>query len=196
MVAMASAAAAGAEDLGRIGPTHDIAEPDLLVHILARIDQAGKSGRLAQLQREAVERAKANIETPAPVAGVTRTRVPRSFHYDPAIEISQPVTDAQGRVLIAPGTRLNPLSLVSLSKRLFFFDGRDAAQVKQAEQRLAQGEILKPILVAGAPLQLIRRWKRPVYFDQGGTLVQRLGIRHVPALAYQDGLRIRIDELR
>ncbi|MBK8324891.1 MAG: hypothetical protein IPL06_20020 [Betaproteobacteria bacterium] len=63
------------------------------------------------------------------------------------------------------------------------------------EQRFARGEIVKPILVAGL-LDLIRRWKRPVFFDQGGALVARLGIRHVPALVSQDGLRLRVDEVR
>ena len=41
----------------------------------------------------------------------------------------------------------------------------------------------------------MRRWKRPVYFDQHGQLVERLGIRHLPALVSQDGKRLRIDEI-
>jgi conjugal transfer pilus assembly protein TraW len=35
----------------------------------------------------------------------------------------------------------------------------------------------------------------PVYFDQQGLLIRRLGITQVPALVSQEGLHLRIDEL-
>ena len=196
LVLLAGARPAGAEHLGVIGPVHEIAEPDLLAVIRGQLETAQRNGKLARLQREASERVRRNVEMPPPVPGVSRTRSPRTFFVDPSIEIRQPVADTEGRVIVTPGTHLNPLATVSLSKRLIFFDGRDASQVKQVEQRFARGEILKPILVAGAPLDLIRKWKRPVFFDQGGALIARVGIRHVPALVSQDGLRLRIDEVR
>jgi conjugal transfer pilus assembly protein TraW len=55
---------------------------------------------------------------------------------------------------------------------------------------------VKVILTGGSYLELMRRWQRPVYFDQQGKLVARLGIRQVPALVSQDGRRLRIDEIR
>ena len=57
-----------------------------------------------------------------------------------------------------------------------------------------QGRV-KPILTAGSYLNLMRSWRVPVYYDQQGLLTRRLGIRQVPALVSQDGLRLRIDEL-
>ena len=42
---------------------------------------------------------------------------------------------------------------------------------------------------------LMKAWRIPVYYDQAGTLTRRFGIRQVPALVSQDGLRLRIDEL-
>ena len=44
-------------------------------------------------------------------------------------------------------------------------------------------------------LDLMRRWERPVFYDQQGNLTTKLGIRQVPALVTQDGRRLRIDEL-
>jgi conjugal transfer pilus assembly protein TraW len=41
----------------------------------------------------------------------------------------------------------------------------------------------------------MRLWRRPVYYDQQGQLVEKLGIRHVPALVSQEGRRLRIDEI-
>ena len=104
--------------------------------------------------------------------------------------------DAQGRLLFAAGTRKNPLDVVSLSRRLLFFDGRDERQVCRARELIAGGGTpIKPILTGGSYLDLMKSWRSPVYYDQQGTLIPRLGIRQVPALVSQEGSRLRIDEL-
>jgi conjugal transfer pilus assembly protein TraW len=54
---------------------------------------------------------------------------------------------------------------------------------------------VKLILTGGSYLDLMRRWKLAVFYDQQGHLTTQLGIRHVPALVTQDGKRLRIDEL-
>ena len=59
-----------------------------------------------------------------------------------------------------------------------------------------EGRKLKLILTGGSWLDLMRRWKHPVYFDQQGHLVEKLRIRQVPALVTQEGRRLRIDEIR
>jgi conjugal transfer pilus assembly protein TraW len=99
-------------------------------------------------------------------------------------------------LLFAAGTRKNPLEVVSLSRHLLFFDGRDPAQVGRVRQLIAlyQGRV-KPILVGGSYLDLMQSWHVPVYYDQQGLLTRRLGITQVPALVSQEGLRLRIDEL-
>lgn len=35
----------------------------------------------------------------------------------------------------------------------------------------------------------------PLYFDQGGRLTEKFGIRHVPAVVVQDGLKLKISEI-
>jgi conjugal transfer pilus assembly protein TraW len=91
---------------------------------------------------------------------------------------------------------VNPLDTVSLSKQLLFIDARDASQVGRAKTTLEerQGKV-KLILTGGSYLDLMRRWKRPVFYDQQGQLTEKLGIRHVPALVSQEGKRLRIDEI-
>ena len=39
------------------------------------------------------------------------------------------------------------------------------------------------------------RQDNPVYFDQGGKLTEKLGIRHVPAVVVQEGLKLKISEI-
>jgi len=186
-----------AHDLGVIGPVYPIAEPSLLDVILERLRALEATGGLAALQRDSQARISRGIEAPEPVAGITRATVARSFHFDPSIEVPYPITDADGRVLVAPGTRINPLDTVSLSRPLLFIDARDREQVDYARRLLEErGEPLKLILTGGSYMALMRLLKQPVYFDQQGSLTTRLGIRRVPALVTQDGARLRIDEMR
>ena len=187
---------AGAQDLGVIGPVYEIAEPSLLEIIRARLHELDASGALARLQHESQARITREIADPAPLAGIAKTIRARSFHFDPTIEVPYPITDAEGRVLVAPGTRVNPLDTVSLSRPLLFLDARDEDQIDRAERLLDEHRgVLKLILTGGSYLALMRRLKQPVFFDQQGSLTTKLGIRHVPALVTQDGKQLRIDEL-
>ena len=85
---------------------------------------------------------------------------------------------------------------MSTSKHLLFFDARDPRQVAQAKELidLYQGRV-KPILVGGSYLDLMKSWSRQVFYDQEGTLVRKLGITAVPAIVSQEGSRLRIDEV-
>jgi conjugal transfer pilus assembly protein TraW len=188
---------AHAQHLGVIGPVYPIAEPSLLALIQSKLRELAANGGLERLQRDSQARIRRQIEEPAPVAGLTRTATARSFHFDPSIEVPHPISDAEGRLIVAPGTRVNPLDVVSLSHPLFVFDARDAEQVERARRELAdqRGQV-KLILTGGSYLELMRRWKQTVYYDQQGLLTTRLGIRQVPARVTQDGRRLRIDELR
>ena len=109
---------AQARDLGVIGPVYPIAEPSLIEVIQSKLREMQMSGGLDRLQRDSQARIRREVEQPAPVAGITKTTRARSFHFDPSIEVPYPITDADGRVIVAPGTRVNPLEVVSLSRPL------------------------------------------------------------------------------
>ena len=189
-----------AQDLGVVGPTYAISEPDLLQHIRSKLQALMDSGDWARLQSQAQERLKRAVREPTAVP-LARTRTPRSFTFDPSTTLDRNLTDPKGQLIHAAGTRLNPLSVVSLSKRLVFFDGRDAQQTQWVERLIREGGSTTPpvrwlaIATNGAPAELMKRWQHPVYFDQQGRLTRRLGITQVPALVRQEGLRLRIDEV-
>jgi len=183
-------------DLGVIGPTYAISEPHLLEDIQHKLRAKERSGELQRLMEDARRRGITTVRNPPPVEGLQATRQARSFHVDPSFVLERNLTDAQGRLLFAAGTRKNPLEVVSLSKRLLFFDARDGRQVAQARELIARydGKV-KPILTGGSYLDLMNAWRVPVYYDQQGTLTRRFGIRQVPALVSQEGMRLRIDEV-
>jgi conjugal transfer pilus assembly protein TraW len=183
-------------DLGKIGPTYGIAEPHLLADIERRLREKERTGELQGLMDAARTRSVAAVRDPRPVQGLKTTESSRTFYIDPSFTLDRNIVDASGRLMFPAGTRKNPLEVVSLSRRLLFFDGRDPRQVRRARQLMAGNEArIKPILTGGSYLELMKSWRVPVYYDQQGVLTRRLGIRQVPALVSQDGLRLRIDEM-
>ena len=185
-----------AADLGTLGPTYDIAEPHLLNFIEQRLRDKERSGELERLVQQAQARGVESVQRPAPVAGLRTTQSARTFYVDPSFTLERNIVDGQGRLRFPAGARKNPLEVVSLSKRLLFFDARDGRQVAQARELIERydGKV-KPVLTGGSYLELMKAWRVPVYYDQQGTLVRRFGIGQVPALVSQEGLRLRIDEV-
>jgi len=186
---------ATAADLGVIGPVHPIAEPDMVQEIKARIQAKKDSGELEAIDAEAKRRIFSRMENPVPVTGLIRTTAARSYYFDTSVRFDEAVVDHQGRVLIPAGTVANPLSVAPMPSTLLFFDARDPSQVVRAKAELdaAKGSI-KPILVGGSPIALMKQWQRQVFFDQGGVLIRRFGILSVPARVRQEGQLLLVQE--
>ena len=198
LIAAATCWALGAQatNLGTIGPTYPVAEKNLLDVIMARLRAKEASGELKRHEQEARDRAAYAVNNPRPVDGLRRAQAARTFYFDPSFTLQSNVVDSTGAVLFPAGTRKNPLEVVSLSKHLLFFDARDPGQVARARELIEhyQGKV-KPILVGGSYLDLMKRWNKPVFYDQDGTLVRKFGIAAVPAIVSQEGQRLRIDEV-
>ena len=200
--ALAAVTAAGnplpatAKDLGVRGATWPVAEPDLLEAIETRLLGMQRSGELARLKREARERARYRLEEPDLVPGISPAREERSRLLDPAVTVARDVRTPDGTLLAAAGTRVNPLERMTLSRDLVFVDGRRGAEIAWALAREADdARPARIVLLAGRPLELMRRHGRPFYFDQGGRLAARFGIAATPSLVGQAGTLLRITEI-
>ena len=194
--AVASGATARAENLGKIGPTYPNAERHLLDHLLSRLREKERTGELKKFEQLAKERATQSVNNPTPVAGLARAQAARTYYFDPTFVLDRNVVDENGALMFPAGTRKNPLEVVGLSKHLLFFDARDPRQVARARELIDvyQGRV-KPILVGGSYMDLMKAWKLRVYYDQEGVLVRKFGITAVPAIVSQEGQRLRIDEV-
>ena len=184
--------AAVAKDLGVRGATWGIAEPDLLEQIETRLLELQRTGALARLEDEARERTRLRLEEPEPVPGIAPATERRSRLLDPAITVARDIRTAEGALIAAAGTRVNPLERIGLTRDLLFVDGRREAEIAWA---LAHDRPAKIVLLAGRPLDLMRRHGRPFFFDTGGALAARFRIAATPALVAQDGTRLRITEV-
>jgi len=182
-----------ARDYGQQGAVWPVIEPDLLQQIHARLQHLEKTGETARLNEDLKRRTIARVKRPAPVAGIVTASAMRRWNFDPTITVEADIRDDKGRVIMARGTRVNPLDTVPLRAPLVFLNGDDSAQVDWAARRYA-GTTAKFILVNGAPLDLMKARQRRFYFDQGGKLTERFGIRAVPATVEQQGRVLLVTE--
>ena len=188
--------AGSAKDLGVRGATWPVAEPDLLAQIEARLLEMQNSGELARLEADAMERARQRLEEPEPVPGIAPARTRLSRLRDVSVTVARDIRTADGTLIAAAGTRVNPLERVTLGRDLLFIDGRREAEIAWAMERdVENGRPATIVLLAGRPLELMRRHRRPVFFDQGGRLAERFGLRFTPSLVQQAGARLRIVEI-
>lgn len=185
---------ASARDFGTFGPTWSIAEPDLLAVIKARLEAARQNGKLDAMNQRFVEAAQASVHRPHAVAGITPATNDRRWSFDPSVTLSQDIRDARGNLIAGQGQRFNPLTHLNFAHSFAFIDGDSAAEREWAMRQGAPDK-LWIVLVKGSPTDLMKATQRRFYFDQMGSLTDKFGIAHTPALLVQQGDHLDIREV-
>jgi conjugal transfer pilus assembly protein TraW len=182
------------KNLGKIGQTYPIKETDMLELIYSKLNKLQETGELERINNKMATRAR--LERPAPVMGLSSTKVYKKWIMDPSITLASDITNLEGDIIAKAGTRVNPLSYISLRSTLVFYDGDDKKQVAWAqEQNKRLKSKAKLILVKGSITEQVELFKKRVFFDQNGLLTRKFGIHHIPALVTQEGLNLRIEEV-
>lgn len=191
-----------ANDLGKLGNTFKIEEEAFTLMMKRKLAEIDMEAERERMQKIAIDR----VENPVPVIGITGAGENRTFYFDPTYRLDEDAVLPYGKVLHKAGTTVNPLEHMDLNRRLFFIDSREATQVEWLQEQLnnplpEQKEPVEDriILVGGSVFKLKedlgQKHEDKVYFDQSGELTMRFGIKHSPAIAVQEGLKIRIDEI-
>ncbi|MDF0490462.1 type-F conjugative transfer system protein TraW [Sphingomonas sp. H39-1-10] len=194
LLALLGLSSSQARDLGVLGQTFPIVEPDLLATIEAKLRRLEQTGGIAAANAEFARRAERHVRRPRPVDGIAHATEARSWTFDPAITLESDIRDHKGNLIAARGARVNPLDFVTVRQDLVFVDGDDARQMDWATATYGDAKA-KIILVAGSPIDAMTARRRRFYFDQEGRLTARFGIRHVPAIVTQDGKAMRVREV-
>ena len=182
-------------DLGVVGQTYEIAEPDMLQGFYSKLRKAEAEGKMAEVEAEMKQRFIDHANRPKGIT-LPRAEEHRVRYYDPSTVLSQDIVDHEGNVLWPAGTKVNPLEYIAMSQQWLFFDGDDPEQTAWARDYLQRyPNQVRPILVQGAVLELAKAWDTRLYFDQHGSYVKKFGIKAVPALISQEGKKLRIDEV-
>jgi conjugal transfer pilus assembly protein TraW len=182
-------------DLGTHGPVEPIAERDLIEQMQARIARLD----FEAMKEQAVRRFWDNVPiSPLPTATQDRVR-----HIDPTVVVTQNLVDGDGNVIVAAGTRVNPLEQLPFSSRLIVFDSRDERQVLQALGWMRESSAHSTVLMVSdydrslswdGWRELEERFNAPVYLlnDQ---VRSRFDLKVVPALIKAEGLGFVVTEI-
>lgn len=183
-----------ASDYGQMGETFPIIEQDLLLVIETKLKALEANGGIARLQEQMRAQAVASVRRPRPVAGLSAAISRREWLHDPSAVTNDDVVDQKGNVVIAAGTRVNPLDYVQLRQELVFVNGDRKAELDWAVRTYSATDA-KIIFVAGSPFDSMKPYQRRFYFDQGGSLTSKLGIEHTPAVVSASGRNLRVVEV-
>jgi conjugal transfer pilus assembly protein TraW len=195
LLSVSLTSATRARDHGIVGQAFPIIEPDLMATMEAKLQHLQATGGIDRMNQEFARRAEARVRRPKPVVGITAASEPRSWAYDPTIVIEHDVQDQKGNYIARAGQSVNPLDFTVVRQALVFVDGDDASQMAWATSRYTD-LTAKIILVNGSPIEEMTARKRRFYFDQEGRLTGKLGIRHTPAVAVQDGRVMKLSEIK
>jgi len=187
---------ANAHDLGEFGPTYKIREMDAFEWITQqRLPELLQSGLIDKMNTKLQTTAQHRVENPKGI------RLPQAFKNSRKTQsliyiLPRDIKDAAGRILFKKGTTMNPADILPESdKTLLFIDGDNLAQVNFALNEVSINKFTKIVLVCGRPLELIRTTKVAMYFDQGQRLIQRFGIKALPAKVYRETSNLIIEEI-
>lgn len=183
-----------AKDYGVRGKTFAVTEVDLLKSISQRLRAMQSSGEIDRLNEQFKQRAIAKINRPTPVQGMSPATINRSFFYDPTMVFGGDVKDNKGRIIVRKGQSINPLDTLPFDQTYVFFDGDRPEELNYVTANFPNKAQIKLIMVKGAPLDAMKRFRRKFYFDQTGYLTTKLGIRHTPAVMVREGKKLRIEE--
>lgn len=174
---------ASAKDFGTRGTLFNIQEECLLTVLEKKLLS------LSNVEF-ATEKALESIKVPKGLS-LPLASANRSFTFDPSIVVQESIKDGKGNVIVPKGTRYNPLITHSLNTPLLFFNGGDPSQLKWAKSELNSIWILTD----GSPIEMEKIEEIPIYFDQGGQLIKKLGIKAIPAKVSQEKDHLKVEEI-
>lgn len=182
-----------AKDFGQQGTLMEIQEKSLLQVMLDKLNKMQGDGALEKHQKEIAEKAKQRIQRPVPVSHLKRADEETIFFFDPTLVVQDDIRDHQGKSIAAKGTRVNPLEQLAWGQPMVFFNGDDPAQREWVFANFQEADF---VLTCGAPLDVSEKYGHHIYFDQGGSLVKKLGIFALPAVVVQEGLLLKITQVK
>ncbi|WP_337048104.1 type-F conjugative transfer system protein TraW [Serratia liquefaciens] len=187
LLLVALAQPASAADLGTFGEVWDVREQNLLTVIQTRLKDHFAGRSQADIQKELQDRVTESAMRPAPVEGVGRGPKTWVRQFDPAIVSNQEMADHNGTVFVRKGQRVSPFDVIPVfNETLYFIDGDDAEQVAWMKQQKPTTVVSKIILVSGSIKDSAEALDSRIYFDQGGAIVRRFGIKQTPAVITQE----------
>jgi conjugal transfer pilus assembly protein TraW len=185
---------AAAESLGSYGQTFAIKEKDAIGVMKEAARKKLENGGQEKMLKDAQARYLASLNNIKLRPGIS-PKVLRSASrlVDLTQSLSTDVSLPDGTLIAKSGTRYNPLALKPLTKKVFFIDAREKAQLAYVMQAAAPQD--KIIVMAGSVITAGNTLKRRVYMDIN-DISGAMHIKALPSVASQSGLMLKVDEVK
>jgi len=176
------------KNLGVVGETYPIVEPDVVVELK---EQAAKTKKLSDDEfREQMK-----SYQPEDLHHLPRATRDRTFLVDMTYTLDRDLLDGDGKVIYPRGFTFNPLDYVSFSGGMLVIDGSDPMQVKWfTETPYANNHQVRLLLSGGYAYKLIKELKRSVFYLTK-EIADRLQLAAVPSLVIQKDDKLEVREI-
>ncbi|MBU4168962.1 MAG: hypothetical protein KKE10_14115 [Proteobacteria bacterium] len=175
-----------AKNLGTIGTTYPVVEPDLVEEVKARIDKV----KMAKIMEEHRHSYKAKDIYALPTAKRDRT-----FFVDMTYTLDHDIPGENGKIMYKRGLTWNPLDYVS-PPELVVINGEDAKQVEWFKKSPYYKNLkIKLLTSAGFAAPLIKQLQRPVFYLTK-TIADRLQLTATPCVITQNGKKMMVQEVK
>jgi conjugal transfer pilus assembly protein TraW len=187
-VVLVSGPASGAiKDLGVVGKSYPVVEPDVVAELKEEAARKNRFGDDAFLERM-------KTYQPEDIHNLPRATMDRTFLVDMTYTLDRDLLDGDGKVIYPRGFTFNPLDYVSFSGGMLVIDGNDPVQVKWfKETPYADNHQVRLLLSDGYAYELIKQLKRSVFYLTD-EIAGRMQLSAVPALIIQKGDRLQVRE--
>jgi len=183
-----------AKNLGVWGPLFPIEEQDIREFIYQRLNEMKQNGEMTKLNKKFIKNVKEHALRPTPVSGLTTTKKPKVFYYNPTYILTKDIEDHKRKIIARKGTVINPLDTIMLHGVLFFLNADEKRQIKWALSNAKKYDYIKYILIKGNIKEAGKRLNDRIYFDQYGLITKQLGIKHIPCIVKQEKKKLQIQE--
>lgn len=186
---------AASKSVGCVGETFPVAETSFLAFIEARLKQLEGSGEWNAMQLRWQHMVATHANRPTPTH-LSRTEKSHTHRYEPEVILARDIRDIKGRILYQKGTRLNALQKLTTYKPVWLFiNADDVAQMAWVAHQLRHNHTAKIILTEGAVRDTTKALDHEIFFDQGGRITEKLGIKHVPSIVTREENYLLIHEV-
>lgn len=180
------ASPAYAKNLGAIGTTYSIVEPDIVEEIKAKVDQE----KLAKFMAEQRQKYK-----PKDIHALPTAKRDRTFFVDMTFTLDHDIHGENGEVMYQRGLTWNPLEYVS-PPELLVINGEDAKQVDWFEKSPYYKNLkIKLLLSAGYAAPMVKQLDRPVFYLTK-SIADRLQLAAAPCVITQNGKKMMVQEVK
>ncbi len=175
------------KNLGVVGETYQIVEPDVVVKLRQQAATRNRSNNDEFLER---------IKTyqPADIIYLPRATVDKTFLVDMTYTLERDLMDGNGKVIYPKGFTFNPLNYVSFPGGVLIINGDDPSQLNWFnETPYAENHQVRLLLSGGFAHELTEQIKRSVFYLTD-IIAKRLQLAAVPSLVIQKGDKLEVRE--